>query len=101
MQRLRTIIFPIDFDVFLKFRGSMLGGKIDLGVSWRPLGASWRRLGGLLGHLRAILERLGGVLRRLGGVLGRLGRVKIHGIRWVRANPTESEARWRMRRGAP
>ena len=39
-----SIIFQIDFDGFLRFRGSMLGGKIDLGVSWRPLGASWRRL---------------------------------------------------------
>ena len=40
MQKLRTIIFPIDFNGFLRFRGSMLGGKIDLGVSWRPLGSS-------------------------------------------------------------
>ena len=43
-----------------------MGGKIDLGVSWRPLGASWRRLGGLLGHLRAILWGFQGVLEASG-----------------------------------
>ena len=36
--------FSNTFNGFLRFRGSMLGGKIDLGVSWRPLGASWSRL---------------------------------------------------------
>ena len=71
MQKLKTIIFPIDVDGFLRFRGSMLGGKIDLGVSWRPLGASWRRLkaswrllGASEGHLAGVLRRLRGVWRR-------------------------------------
>ena len=63
MQRLRTIIFAIDFNGFSRFRGSMLGGKIDLGVSWRPLGASWR-------HLRASKRRL----EVPGEVQGRSGR---------------------------
>ena len=51
--------------VFLRFRGSMLGAKIDLGGAWRPLegllgrlGGVQRRLGGLVGHLRAIWRRL-------------------------------------------
>ena len=71
MQKLRTIIFPIDFNGFWKFRGSMLGGKIDLGVSWRPLGASWRRLKASWRLLGASEGHLGGVLRRLRGVLRR------------------------------
>ena len=69
---LRTIICPLDFNVFLKFRGSMLGGKIGLGVSWRALVASWRRLkaswrplGASYGHLGGILGRLRGVWRRV------------------------------------
>ena len=65
VQRLRTTIFPIDFNGFLRFRGSMLGGKIDLGVSWRPLGASWRRL-------KASWRPLGPSYGDLGGILGRL-----------------------------
>ena len=48
VQRLRTIIFPLYFEDFLKFGGSMLKGKIDLGGSWRTLGgllgASWSHL---------------------------------------------------------
>ena len=67
MQRLRTIIFPIDFNGFLRFRESMLGGKIDLGVSWRPLGASWRPLEASYGHLMAILEASQGVFEASGG----------------------------------
>ena len=53
----------------------MLGKKIDLGVSWRPLGASWRRLkaswrppGASYGDLGGISGRLRGVWRRVGGV---------------------------------
>ena len=53
----------------------MLGGKFDLGVSWRPLGASWRRLkaswrplGASYGDLGGISGRLRGVWRRVGGV---------------------------------
>ena len=70
-KRLRIIIFPIDFNGFLRFKESMLRGKIDLGGSWRPLGGVLGRLGpisrclgGVLGHLRAILEHVRGVLRR-------------------------------------
>ena len=61
VQRLRTIIFPIDFNGFLRFRGSMLEGKIDLGVSWRPLRASWRRLKASWRPLGAFLGDLGGI----------------------------------------
>ncbi len=49
--------FPLDFEVCLRFRGSMLRGKIDIGESWRPLGTSWS-------HLKAswsILAPFGGV----------------------------------------
>ena len=66
VQRLRTIIFPIDFNGFLRFRGSILGGKIDLGVSWRPLGASWRRLKASWTPLGPAKRRLAGSLRRQG-----------------------------------
>ena len=38
-------------------------------------------------------------MRRLGGVLGCLGRLKIHGLRLDALTPSESEARWRVRRG--
>ena len=84
MQRLRIIIFPLDFDCFLRFRGSMLEGKIDLGVSWRPLGASGRRrkaswrllgpsygdLGGILGRLSVVWRRAGRGKERPGGAFG-------------------------------
>ena len=43
-RRLRTTVFPLDVNGMFKFRGSMLGGKFDIGVSWRPLAASWRLL---------------------------------------------------------
>ena len=39
--------FPIDFNGFLRFKESMLRGKIDLGRSWRPLGGVFWRLGGV------------------------------------------------------
>ena len=45
VQRLRTIIFPLDLNDFLRFRVSMLGGQFGLGVSWSALGASWKPLG--------------------------------------------------------
>ena len=61
-------MFPIHFEGFLKFRGSMLGGKIGLGVSWRALGASWRPLGASYGDLGGISGRLRSVWRRVGGV---------------------------------
>ena len=64
MQRLRTTIFPIDFKGFLKFRGSMLGGKIDPGVYWGILEASE----GILEASWGILKLCGGVLRRLRAV---------------------------------
>ena len=72
VQRLRTIIFPLDFNGFLKFRGSMLGGKIDLGVSWRLLGASWRLLKASWRPLGASEGDLGGILGRLRGVWRRV-----------------------------
>ena len=62
MQRLRNIIFPLDFIGFLRFSGSKLGGKIDLGVSWRPLGCVLGPLGGFSGHLNGDLGSLGRVL---------------------------------------
>ena len=64
-QRLRTVICPLDVNGFLRFRGSMLGGKIGLRVSWRVLGASWRRL-------KASWRPLGASYGELGGILGRL-----------------------------
>ena len=67
VQRLRTIIFPIDVNGFLKFRGSMLGGKIGFGVSWRALGASWRHLKASWRPLRASYGDLGGISGRLRG----------------------------------
>ena len=39
VQRLKSTIFSIDFEGFLKLRGLMLGGKIDCGVSWRRFGS--------------------------------------------------------------
>ena len=94
MQRLRTTIFAIDFIGFLRLRGSMLGGKIDLGVSWRPLGASWRRLkaswrllgpsygdlGGILGRLRGVWRRVGGAKERPRGALGGEGGSTVAGF---------------------
>ena len=84
------MIFPILLEGFLRFRGSMLGGKIDLGVSWRPLGPSWRRLkaswkplGAPSGDLGGILGRLGGVWRRVGGVKERSWGPTFLGGRWV------------------
>ena len=53
----------------------MLGGKTDLGVSWRCLGGFLGRLGGVLEAFLSRLRRSWAVLSRLGGVLGRLGRV--------------------------
>ena len=76
MQRLRTTIFPKDFNGFLRFRGSILEGKIDLGVSWRPLGASWRRLNASWRPLGASSGDLGGILGRLRGVWRRVGGAK-------------------------
>ena len=46
VEGLRTIIFQIDFEGILKFRGSMRG-IIDLGGSWRRLGDVLGRLGGV------------------------------------------------------
>ena len=68
MQRLRIIIFPLNFHMFLKFRGSMLGGKFGLGVSSRALGASWRRLKASWKPLEASNGDLGGISGRLRGV---------------------------------
>ena len=73
VQRLRTSILPIDFNGFLRFRGSMLGGKSDLVMSWKHLrsffefpGGIYKRLGkplgGLLGHLGSLLGHLGSVM---------------------------------------
>ena len=72
VRRLRTIIFPIDFNDFLRFRGSMLGGKIGLEVlegSWGVLEASegvleasWGTLWRSWKHFRASSTRLDGGL---------------------------------------
>ena len=90
MQKLRTTIFAIDFNGFLRFRGSMLGGKIDLGVSWRPLGASWRRLkaswrplGASSGDVGSMLGRLRGVWTRVGSAKERSWGPTFLGGRWV------------------
>ena len=65
--------FPIDFEGFLKFKGSFSRGKIDLGGSWRPLGgllgASWRLLEASWKASWALLEAS---WRPLGGLMGRL-----------------------------
>ena len=53
-KRLRIIIFSIDFNVFLRFKESMLRGKIDLGGSLRPLG-------GVLGPSQGVLEASWGI----------------------------------------
>ena len=73
-----SLFFQWILMVFLRFKESMLRGKIDLGGSWRPLGgvlgrlgAISRCLGGLLGHLRAILEASRGILEASGGALRR------------------------------
>ena len=61
--------FSIVCNCYFKFRGSMLEGRIGLGVSWRALGASWRRLkaswrplGASYGDLasQGVLEAFGG-----------------------------------------
>ena len=49
------MIFPIEFNGFLRFRESMLRGKIDLGGSWRPLG-------GVVEASEGVLEASGGIL---------------------------------------
>ena len=60
VKRLRTIILPIDFEGFLRFRGSMLRRQIDLGGSWMPLGClldvSWGVFDGVLEASWGILE---------------------------------------------
>ena len=61
---LEPFFVPIFFYGFLRFKESMLRGKIDFGGSWRPLGGvlgaswghlrvSWRPLGASEGHLEA------------------------------------------------
>ena len=79
-RRLRTTVFPIGINGISRFRGSMLGGKFDLGVSseasWGVLGASEGVLEaswGILGPSWSVLEtswrRLEASWRRLGGVV--------------------------------
>ena len=76
-RMLKTIAFHIYFEGFLRFRGSILGSKIDLGKSWKNPGGVlgllegiWGRLLGHLGRLQAVLAMSWGHLDSSWGRLG-------------------------------
>ena len=74
MQRLRTTIFPIDFEGFVRFRGPYWEEKSILECLGSVLEASWGILEASEGVLEAswgISKPFEGVLRRLRLVLGR------------------------------